>query len=130
MSWRLAVDFDATLVERGEPLRWRAGAKEALFALAQAGNRLIIHSARATPPEPGEQEEAERANFYARGEVSALWLDHWERLREMREFLRAEGVLGFVEVWQSPGKPHVDRFLDDLAEKPDWRRIRAEFGVG
>lgn len=125
---RIAVDFDGTVAE-GRPLRLRHGAREALQAIRRAGNRLILYSARSTPPsEIADPAEVER--FYLRGEVPVRATDQWALFEEMRTFLTAEGLWSaFDEVWQAPGKPHAELFIDDLAEQPDWPALTRELGV-
>lgn len=105
-----AIDFDGTLVRRGgPPLRWRRGAKEALRRMVAAGHRLILHSCRCNPPQ--DEEDA-------------------KRYEEMIAFLQAEGALVlFAEVWQSPGKPIADVYIDDRAEPPEWFALAGEFGL-
>lgn len=125
MSLVLCLDFDGSLVERNEPLRWRPGAKEAIVAFAQAGHRLILHSARSTPPETFDPDN-EREAFYARGVLPEAVLDFWERFDAMRAFLVAEGVMGLLEVWDAPGKPIADAYIDDRSDAPDWPRLVGE----
>jgi hypothetical protein len=61
--------------------------------------------------------------------VSPRITDQWERFAEMRYFLRALGLWEmFDEVWQHPGKPEADAFVDDKNEEPNWPRVAAEFG--
>jgi hypothetical protein len=47
----------------------------------------------------------------------------------MREFLRDNAILDLFEVWQEPGKPVADLYVDDRAEPPSWQTIVAELGV-
>jgi hypothetical protein len=134
MGLLLGVDFDGTLVEEGvRPLRWRAGAREALLSLKAAGHQLVLHTGRATPrhelgPGPAAQLEAEE--FWRVGLVPRDVEDHWARFGEMQAFLVAEGCWDlFDAVWQSAGKPPCDTFIDDRLEPPDWVTVRRQFGV-
>jgi phosphoserine phosphatase len=130
--FRLAIDWDGTLAQKyagGAPTRWRPGAKEALEALLAGGCEIVIHSARLTPPEPFNA-DGEAADFYARGALSEDLLTYWALSAELRAFLEAEGFRGRVEFWDGVGKPHADRFCDDLAELPDdLGRLVREFGA-
>jgi hypothetical protein len=130
---RLALDFDGSLVlsQPAPPgFGWRPGAREFLAAAHAAGAHLILHSSRCTPMDPAPGIEEEIALWYETGAVNARITEQWRRFDEMRAFLQAEGAWQvFAEVWQSPGKPHVDRFIDDSAETPDWRALAAELGV-
>lgn len=127
MGLVLGIDFDETLVDQG-PLRWRPYAKEAMLALKRAGHTLVLHSGRATPIPggiaPGSRLEADA--FWRNGSVPTVVEEMWQRFVEMRAFLQAEGVWDLFEVWQRPGKPHVDRFYDDRAEVPNWGAVWAE----
>lgn len=125
MSLRLAIDFDRTLVD-GQPIRLRQGAEAALRTFKRAGHSLILHSARATPDGAAPVIADEAARFWQYGEVPSRTRYQWDLLDEMRTFLRATGLLDlFDEIWTSPGKPLVDRFIDDLAVPPDWATMRA-----
>lgn len=128
--FRLAVDFDGTIVDR--EMRLRPGAAEALLALRAMGHVLILHSCRCntldtigvTAPDVAAEE------FYATGRVAADVSDQWDRFEEMRAALEAAGLWGlFDEVWQRPGKPIADMYLDDRAELPDWVAVARDFGL-
>jgi len=126
MGLRLAIDFDRTLVS-GEPLAWRPGARAALDRLRLAGHHLILHSSRCNPADPAPAVDDEIDRYYRLGEVPLRVLEQWARFAEMRRFLQADGAwIAFDEVWQAPGKPPADLFLDDKAELPAWARIVAE----
>lgn len=125
----IAVDFDLTLAE-GDPLRWRANARDGLQALYRAGHRLILHSRRCTPLEESEDPDKEAMEFYRWGTTPPSALQQWAYFDEMRSFLKREGAWGlFHEVWQRPGKPGADLFIDDRLESPDWARLARELGV-
>jgi len=122
-----AVDFDGTLVEKdAAPLRWRPGAREFLLGAVAAGVPVVIHTCRATPC-PGEPGAGDA--YAETGAVDPDALEQWALLDEMRAFLRAEGVWGLVPVWEGPGKPRADRFVDDRAEFPSFVALAAELGV-
>jgi hypothetical protein len=105
-------------------------ARETLRVFKAAGHHLILHSARCTPMDPSPPLAEEVSRFYATGEVSPRVTDQWARFEGMREALRAAGLWDlFDEVWQAPGKPHADIFVDDRFEKPDWLALRSELGV-
>lgn len=124
----LAVEFDGALVVAGErPLRWRLGAREFVLGAAAAGVRLVLHSARAaTAPQvfPGDAEE-----FYATGRALVEFEAQWALFDEMRAFLQVEGVWGLLEVWQAPGKPAADRYLDARGAPPNFVEVAAEMGI-
>lgn len=126
----LAIDFDGTLVEKGEPLRWRAGARDGLISLASAGHHLILHSCRCNPIDPTFDPALEVAAFYRSGITPESARARWEAFGEMRDFLKGEGAWPlFAEVWQQPGKPLCEMFIDDRSEPPNWVALSREFGV-
>lgn len=130
MSLVLALDFDNSLVQPVAPLRWKAGAKEAIGAFKTAGQRLILFSCRNNPMDESPDEDLEAAEFYRTGAVPGHLGAQWRRFAEMRAFLKAEGVWDFFdEVWQSPGKPTADVFVDDKMEAPNWMALMREFGI-
>lgn len=132
----LGIDFDGTLVEHNvRPLRWRRGAREFLVAAITAtqqgaGNKIWLHSCRCSPmcvlldPAPADAEE-----FWRSGRVNPDVEYSWSLFNEMRAFLIAEGVWWGVELWQRPGKPICDHYIDDLSDRPDWLVLAAELGV-
>jgi len=129
VSLSVAVDFDGSLAT-GEPPQYRPGALEALAALKAAGHRLILHSCRCNPLDPGPTIEDEAARFYRSGEVPPRVIDQWRRFEGMRAFLQATGAWAlFDSIWQAPGKPLADVYVDDRGEPPDWARIAAELGA-
>lgn len=130
MSLVIAVDFDGTLVADRRPLTFRPGAREGLLAMKKAGHHLILFTARATPLDEGPELANEVERFYAYGEIPVAAEAQWRRFNEMRSFLQQVGMWSaFDEVWQSPGKPHADIFVDDRFQTPDWLSIIREFGV-
>lgn len=130
MSLSLAIDFDSTLVDPGPPIRLRPGAAQGLTAFKRAGHRLILHSCRCNPMDPSPSPAAEISHFYETGEVSLRISEQWARFEEMKAFLLAEGLWDlFDEVWQAPGKPLCDRFIDDKLEPPEWAQLAMEYGV-
>jgi hypothetical protein len=134
VSFTIAVDFDGTIVEATEPLRLRPEAAEALAVLKAAGNTLILWSARCTPTPSGTHDENEAAEFYREGKVPERQLAKWARFNEMRTFLKdAELWHLFDEVWQRPGKPHADFFLEDRtfdSSPVDWVAAAGMLGLG
>lgn len=134
MSFTIAIDFDGTIVEPNDPLRLRPEAAEGLRVLKAAGNTLILWSARATPVPAGVHDPNEELDFYQKGQVPERQLATWARFNEMRAFLQAHSLWDlFDEVWQSPGKPHADFFLEDRvfdARPPDWVGVAGILGLG
>lgn len=129
MSERIAIDFDETLVE-GAPPRLKAGALEALALAKRAGHYLILHSCRATVTGHSPILEDEASRFWQDGTVPGPVRFQWDLFDEMRRVLKAAGALQlFDEIWQSPGKPLADLYLDDLAELPDWATFKRRFAV-
>jgi hypothetical protein len=126
----LSVDFDGSLVS-DNPLRWQPGAYEAITRLAAAGNTLILHSSRNAPLDPQDPDDARRDAelYYASGRVNDDVLEQWRRFDDMRAFLKEAQVWQLFTVWQSPGKPHADVYIDDLAEPPKWSSIVREFAA-
>lgn len=125
----LSIDFDGTVVEASEPLRFRVGALTALRLLKAAGHHLILHSCRCSILDPGPTVDAEVAAFYSEGRVASRITDQWRRLSDMRSFLASADAWDlFDEHWFSPGKPIADLYIDDRSEKPDWAAIAREFG--
>jgi hypothetical protein len=123
----VGVDYDGTLVDERGALRPLA--KEAVLRIKRAGFRLVLHSARCNPRDPGAGEQA-GAEFYATGRLPADVVDQWDRFAEMRANLIVLGLWSlFDEVWQSPGKPLVDIFVDDRAEEPVWAEVLAGLGI-
>lgn len=116
----ICVDFDGTLVERtsGE-LQLRPGADRALKQLA-GKNELILHSCRLTRP---------NESSFGRPIDDTDWELYFGGYLEMRRFLEQHGLWKlFDRVWEQPGKPVADLYVDDLASKPDWDTIGLTFG--
>lgn len=127
MSFTFAVDYDGTLVEN-DPPKFRQGAVRTLVALKAAGHRLILHSCRCIPIDPGPTIEEDVANFYVRGTTASRVEDQWQRFVEMRSFLQGAKLWDlFDEIWQAPGKPLADFFVDDKMEPPEWDGIASQF---
>jgi hypothetical protein len=130
VSFSFGVDYDGSIIETTGTPRLRPGVPAGLRALKNAGHSLVLHSARCTPTPPGNAEPNEVAVFYKHGTVPPRVSEQWGRFSEMRRFLVQQGLWGlFDEVWQSPGKPHVDFFLDDRNLPLDWVALTGEFGV-
>jgi hypothetical protein len=126
----LAVDFDGTIVENDLPFRIRFGADSALHSLKQAGCRLVLFSSRCNTFDDGPLLDEEIGRFYVDGRISQRVLDQWERFLEMRVFLKEKCLWGlFDEIWQAPGKPRVDVYIDDKAEIPNWLQIAEGLGA-
>lgn len=128
MGLVLALDFDHTLVDPvPPPIHWRPYAKETVFALKRAGHHLVLFSARLTPryelcATPAARAEADE--FWRTGNLPPDVDEQWQRCAEMREFLIREQAWDlFDAVWQNPGKPPADRFVDDKFEEPNWLDI-------
>lgn len=124
----LSIDFDGTLVEGDEPLRWRRGAREFVVAASEAGIELILHSCRCQivwyTEMPGDA-----AEFYRSGRVPEQVTYSWDLRAKMLAFLEAEGVRELFQIWDRPGKPGADMYVDDKAELPDWLALADELGV-
>lgn len=124
----VAADFDGSLVEPSRPLRWRHGARAFLVGAAAAGVKVWVHSCRCAPvglrEDPSDEEE-----FWRSGAVPGDLLATWALRREMVDFLLSEGVRGLVELWEAPGKPLADCYVDDRLSSPDWVVVAAELGV-
>lgn len=132
MSLTIAVDFDSSIVELSTSgaLQFRKGAREALVAFKAQGHRLVLHSCRCNPLDDGPALENETVEFYASGKPSPRCIEQWTRFSEMCAFLQAAEVWDlFDDVWQAPGKPLADVFIDDKAERPEWARLIQEFGA-
>lgn len=129
MSLTISVDFDGTLVEDNEPLRWRPGAREAIGAFVRAGHRLILHSCRCNVVDPAPVIDEEVTAFCRTGAIPARVTDQWRLYASMRDFLQREGVWGVFEPWTHPGKPIADVYIDDRMEAPYWPRLTAELGA-
>jgi hypothetical protein len=134
VSLVLAIDFDGTLVEENPPpMHWLPYAKESLYSLKRAGHTLVLYSARLTPryelaPTPSARMEA--AEFWRTGNLPTDVTEQWDRCVQMRTFLMREHVWDvFDAVWQNPGKPPADKFIDDRFEDPNWVDIYRYLGV-
>lgn len=127
MSLTVCVDFDGTITDDQQLL---PGVREALHAMKRVGNTLILHSCRCNLLDASPQMDEEVARFYATGEVPARALDRWRAFLQMRDFLRGQQLWDlFDTVWQSPGKPVADVYIDDRAQLPDWPNIMCTYGV-
>ncbi len=127
---KVAVDFDGSLVETVAPLRWRPGALEAIVRLHQEGHLLVLHSCRCNPVDISPLADIDAVEFYRTGAVSPGVMAQWERFDEMRRFLQEQRAWYlFAEIWQSPGKPIADLYLDDRSEFPDWSSVAGSFGL-
>ena len=126
---RLALDFDGTLAD-GDPPVLTPGAAEAVTAMHKASQHLILFSTRLTPDGAAPFLEDEANRFWQYGEVPARTRYQWFLVEEMRAVLKAAGIWEmFDEVWTSPGKPMVDKIIDDLTEEPNWPLLRAQYGA-
>lgn len=125
-----AVDFDGTLVQPDLEgvLQWVPGALEFLRG-AVGINKIIIHSCRLTLRTDGAG--VGDAEYYWRtGQIASQYLlDGWAMRQQLVATLQAVGLLDQVELWESPGKPLADVYVDDRSEKPDWYVLAREFGV-
>ncbi len=110
-----AVDFDGTIVTDGT-LSTRPGAVQAIKAMHRLGHRIIIHSVRLTKPWFENLDDPD-------------WGGYKERYRELLNVLKRHKLDEIVELWEYPGKPDADVFIDDKAMKPDWDDIFGIYGV-
>lgn len=129
MSFTFAVDFDGTIADGypDRPLALNPEAIRVLRDLRAEGHRLVLWSCRATPynDTPILADEVQR--FYSFGEVPERVLDTWRLFGEMRALLQSQGAWDlFAEIWQAPGKPFADIYIDDKSELPEWPRIYQE----
>ncbi len=104
----LAVDFDGVLHDSGHPEPGHKmgppvdGAVQAVIDLSHLGHTVIVHSCR--------------ANTNAGLEAMVEWLD-WA------------GLADDVKVWDQPGKPRADCYLDDRAVAfTSWDEAWTEIG--
>lgn len=129
MSLSIGIDFDGTMTRGNGSSPILPEVAPVLAALKLAGHHLVLHSARCTPADPAPPLEDEAARFYATGEVPPRVTDQWARFDDMRAALKLAGLWElFDEIWQAPGKPHCDIFVDDRLEEPNWPLIGREFG--
>lgn len=126
----LALDFDGSLVEGDQPLRWRRGAKEFIRGAAAAGIKLVLFSCRCAPAcGLADTGPWDADDFWRTGRVSEVFETSWRLRMEMRAFLEVEGVWTLMTPWELPGKPLADIYADDKADLPDWLRLAGELGV-
>ena len=126
---RVALDFDATLAHGDPPVLVR-GAAECVRALKKAGHHLTLFSARSTPDGAAPFLDDEANRFWEYGEVPKRTRFQWDLFAQMRGVLKAAGLWAlFDDVWTSPGKPLVDKIVDDLAEPAHWALLRAQLGA-
>ncbi len=126
-----AVDFDGTLVQPDLEgvLQWVPGALEFLRGALARGIKIIIHSYRLTLSTDGAG--VGDADYYWRTGLiaSSFLLEGWASRQQLVETLQAAEILDQVSLWEAPGKPLADVYVDDRAEKPDWYVLAREFGV-
>ena len=139
----IAVDFDGTIVRDDLPqgqLELMPGAKEALHALKEAGNILLLYSARSNR---GARFAAELDPLNIRlGYDPKKWGQRasWFRqaYQEMVDFVERElpGVFDAIDDGRQ-GKPTADIFIDDRAfsvtpslfqSGVGWEKVRERFG--
>lgn len=121
MSMTYAIDFDGCIAQN-EVLDPRAA--KCLQMLKAAGHRLILWSCRCNPLDDSPNELVEVSAFYATGTLPGRVEEQWERYTTMRQLLKAWGLWDLFDVvWQAPGKPVADVYVDDKASAPDWGRI-------
>lgn len=127
-TFRIAVDYDGSMADARTGQLFE-GVGECLQAMKRAGVHLTLLSARATMDGNSPALPDEAARFWQFGEVPARAKVQWNLFDQMRANLRALGLWDlFDDVWQSPGKPLCDRFIEDRAEAPDWTRLRLQYG--
>ncbi len=127
--FQVALDFDGTLVvDKSDPLQWAPWALEFLKGAVALGIDVTVHSCRATVHDD-RQAAGEADHFWLTGEVPERILTSWKYRTDMLTFLEAAGVLDQVTVWEKPGKPFADYYVDDKAADPDWSRLARELGI-
>ena len=139
----IAVDFDGTIVDDSHayddlktPLRFLPRAKDAIVALKQAGNVLILYSGRANPwllrnPEMDPLvlaglRQVREGGWEARRAVNQA------RYLQMLAFVRKELPGAFSLVWEHAGKPSADVFIDDRSapfREGGWSVLVAMYGA-
>ena len=137
----IGIDFDGTVVETTKPLRLRPGVEDTLRAFVEMEHQLVLHSVRCNAP---ITDDVLLGRLYPGGKIPMglprTVEESWEYFEEMRDFLRSK-MLWTVEeggvfsvIWQLPGKPPADAFLDDrtinVRGKEAWQSVRFVFGGG
>lgn len=127
MQYTVAVDLDGTIVNYDH---WRGvyhigdpypDAIRFLQQLLRLGVRVILHTCRLTPDVNG-------------------WVDASRRIpladaRTNLEYWLAQHGLSDVALWDAPGKPFADVYLDDRAIRIDpskvdtWTRLWSKMGL-
>lgn len=129
----IACDFDGTLWDQDRPLSPGLdtvpfpGAVEALKKLHAAGARLILWSCRCNPYDDSPLLLDEEQRFWSYGEIPIRVKEQWDSFSQMRRILKTAGVWDLFQVWQSPGKPLADFYIDAKAERPDWPGLVKQF---
>lgn len=105
----LAIDLDGTLADWGDNHaacgEWQEGAKEALRGLLDGGDKVIVHSCRATWAAGGGRQEI--ARFLGSGGFRPVFSD---------VFAWADTLdPGEVGIWVGEGKPVAHWYIDDRA---------------
>jgi len=123
-----AIDFDGTIARAGDNgLELRPGAADALRALRAAGHTLVLHSTRLTQP-------THLTDQTVVARLTPSLLDADLQQQEMERFLRRCGLWTvasggvFDLVWDRPGKPVADRYIDDRSMRPVWEEVERAFG--
>lgn len=128
MSLAVAIDFDGTIFPKGAT-ELNPDAVKVIKILKNKGYHLILHSCRCNPVDFAPSQPDEIEQVYRSGFVPERVETQWERFNEMREMLKAAKIWDlFNEVWQSPGKPVADLYIDDRSTGPNWASIYREFG--
>lgn len=127
MSLSIAVDFDKTIYHEEGGLN--PDAVKVVKILKAKGYHLILHSCRCNPMDPSPPQPDEVEQLYKSGLVPERVQTQWDRFNEMRAILKEAAIWDlFDEVWQSPGKPLADLYIDDRSAGPNWGKIYNEFG--
>lgn len=137
--WTVALDFDGTIAEfvfvnvselqaPVAVLAFRPGAEAFIRAALAHGIRLVLHSCRCSwqAREPGV---FDAEDFQRTGRAPAGVEESWRLFEEMRSFLQLAGVWDLFTVWQQPGKPLADIYVDDRGAPPDFVALAAQLGV-
>lgn len=105
-QFTIILDWDGTMVENRWPGMgdWMPGAVEAVRRLHATGKfHFKVFSARLSPFDPFTFQERDPAVVAA-------------EVQRVRDMLDTAG-LTYVDIWQSPGKPGGDVYVDDKAER-------------
>lgn len=140
----IAIDFDGTVVsdkraydDLDSPLEFMPGAKEALYALKDAGHTLLLYSARANKALTGEDPSVDplhRAGVRNRKQTPENQALNVARYEQMVRFCEEElpGIFDAIDDGVQ-GKPSAHIYIDDKAVMYgplgwNWRQIAEIYG--